>query len=65
MASILCAMPIVDMDPSFASPKIGRLIGPRRWGSTDHGATMESDVYEFAVLAWEVSMKFTPLVVYR
>ena len=58
-ASILRAMPGVDVDRSFhgAAPE---LIGPRRWGSMDgdHGATMASDVYAFAILAWEVRMEF-------
>lgn len=62
-ASTLCSMPAVDTDPSFhgAAPE---LIDPLQWGSGGHGATMASDVYAFAVLAWEVSMKFTPLLVY-
>lgn len=55
-ASILRAMPGVDVDRSFpgAAPE---LIDPQRWGSTDPGATKASDVYAFAVLAWEVRME--------
>jgi len=49
-------MPAMDIDRSFhgAAPE---LIDPRRWGVTDAGATMASDVYAFAVLAWEVRVK--------
>jgi hypothetical protein len=57
-ASILQAMPgPVDVDRSFhgAAPE---LIDPQRWGPTDPGATMASDVYAFAILAWEVRMEF-------
>lgn len=56
-ASILRAMPGVDVDRSFhgAAPE---LIDPQRWGSMDPGATMASDVYAFAILAWEVRMEF-------
>jgi hypothetical protein len=38
------------------------LIEPQRWGLHDSGATMASDMYAFAVLAWEVRMEFTALV---
>lgn len=48
-------MPMVDADRSFlgAAPE---LIDPQWWESTDRGATMASDVYAFATLAWEVSV---------
>ena len=57
MASILRAMPGVNVDRSFhgAAPE---LIDPQRWGSTNPGATMASDVYAFAILAWQVRMEF-------
>ena len=56
-ASILRAMPGMDVDRSFhgAAPE---LIDPQRWGFTDPGVTMASDVYAFAILAWEVRMEF-------
>ena len=49
-------MPAMDIDRSFhgAAPE---LIDPGRWGVTDAGATMASDVYAFAVLALEVKME--------
>jgi hypothetical protein len=48
-------MPAVNIDTSFhgVAPE---LIDPRRWGLTDAGATTASDVYAFAVLAYEVRM---------
>ena len=56
-ASILRAMLGEDVDRSFhgAAPE---LIDPQRWGSTDPGATMASDVYAFAILVWEVRLEF-------
>ena len=56
-AFILRAMPGVDVDRSFygAAPE---LIDPQRWGSMDPGVTMASDVYAFAILAWEVRTRF-------
>ena len=55
-ASVLSIMPTVNIDRSFhgAAPE---LIDPQRWGLTDTGATMASDVYAFSVLAWEVRME--------
>ena len=52
-ASVLSIMPAVNIDRSFpgAAPE---LIDPQLWGLTDTGATVASDVYAFAVLAWEV-----------
>lgn len=46
----------VDVDPSFhgAAPE---LIDPRRWGFSSARATLATDVYAFAVLAWQVRMK--------
>jgi len=56
-ASIIRAMPGEDLDRSFhgAAPE---LIDPQRLGSTNPGTTMASDVYAFAILAWEVRMEF-------
>jgi len=55
-ASVISIMPTADIDRSFhgVAPE---LIDPRRWGLSDIGATMASDVYAFAVLAWEVRME--------
>ena len=55
-ASIPSAIPAVDVDRSFhgAAPE---LIDPQRWGLADTGATTASDVYAFAVLAWEVRIE--------
>lgn len=56
-ASILSTMPVENTDRSFygTAPK---LVDPRRWWPADTGATMASDVYAFADLAWEVRTKF-------
>ena len=53
MAFALTTTPVVDAYRSFhgVAPE---LIDPQRWGLHDAGATMASDVYAFAVLAWEV-----------
>ena len=57
--SISSTTSAADIDRSFygAAPE---LIDPRRWGLTDTRATMASDVYAFAALAWEVRTKFVP-----
>jgi serine/threonine protein kinase len=54
-------MPGVEIDRSFygAAPE---LVNPQRFGLADGGATKESDVYAFGVLAWEVSPMLECLV---
>jgi len=56
MASALSTTPAIDVYRSFhgVAPE---LIDPQRWGLHNAGATMASDVYAFAVLAWEVGME--------
>jgi len=56
-AFTLSTIPATDVDQSFHS-KAPELIDPRRRGFTDTGVTMASDVFAFAVLAWEVRVKF-------
>ena len=58
VASALSTTPAVDVYRSLhgVAPE---LIDPQRWGLHDAGATMASDVYAFAVLAWEVGMEST------
>ena len=51
--SVLSIMPAVNIDRSFPGTA-PELIDPQRWGLTDTGATVASDVYAFAVLTWEV-----------
>ena len=48
------AMPGVDIDSFFpgAAPE---LVGPQHLGLVDTGATKDSDMYAFGVLAWEAS----------
>ena len=48
------AMPGVNIDRFFpgAAPE---LVDPQRFGLTDTGATEDSDMYAFGVLAWEAS----------
>ena len=55
-AFVISATPTADADASFygAAPE---LIDPRRWGFTGARATTATDVFAFAVLAWEVGMK--------
>ena len=57
MAFILPVVPAVNGDRSFRVAA-SELIGVRRGGLEDTGATMAGDVYAFAVLAWEVRVKF-------
>lgn len=47
-----------DVDRSFhdTAPE---LINPWGWGLHDGGAAMAGDMLAFAILAWEVRMKFT------
>jgi hypothetical protein len=62
-ATVIHNMPAVEIDQSFhgVAPE---LIDPRkRHGHTDRAATRASDVYAFAVLAWEVSINVTPLLI--
>jgi hypothetical protein len=56
-AFALSTTPTVDVHRSFygVAPE---LIDPHRWGLHDTGATMASDVFAFAGLAWEVRMEF-------
>lgn len=56
-ALIPSPMPGVYIDRFFhgAAPE---LVHPQRARPSDTGATKASDVYAFAVLAWEVSMEF-------
>ena len=56
-AFISSAMPAVDVDRSSHGAAPTDLIDPRRWGLTDIGTTMASDVYAFALLAWEVRIE--------
>lgn len=55
VAHLLSGTTVVEIDKSFhgAAPE---LVDNERCGSTDTGATTASDIYAFAVLAWEVSM---------
>ena len=56
-AFTLSTKPAVDVHRLFhgIAPE---LIDSHRWGLHNTGATMASDVYAFAVLAWEVRMSF-------
>ena len=56
VALIPSPMPGVDIDRFFpgAAPE---LVDPQNVGSSSTGATKASDMYAFAVLAWEVSME--------
>jgi len=60
-ALIPSTVPAADVDQSFhgTAPE---LIDPRRRGFTDAGVTMASDVFAFAVLAWEVREKLVASV---
>ena len=55
VACLPSTTPKVDVDRFFhgAAPE---LVHPQRFGLTDTGATNESDMYAFGVLAWEVSI---------
>lgn len=56
-----CTMPAVDAYQSF--PGVApELVNPRRWRFHDAGPTVHSDVFAFAILAWEVSIKQAPSV---
>ena len=56
-AFVLPTVPATDVDQSFHSTA-PELIDPQRRGYTDSGVTTASDVYAFAVMAWEVRVKF-------
>ena len=52
-------IPAVDAYRSF--PGVApELVNPGRWGFHDAGPTVHSDVFAFAVLAWEVSIGQAP-----
>jgi len=52
-AFIPSTTPTVDVNQSSHSIA-PELIDPRRWGVNNTEATVASDVYAFALLAWEV-----------
>ena len=56
-AFIPSTLPAVSVDRSFQDAA-SELIDARQSGFADTGITMAGDVYEFAVLAWEVRVMF-------
>jgi len=55
VASLPSATPKVDVDRFFHGAAL-ELVHPQRFGLTNTGATKESDMCAFGVLAWEVSL---------
>ena len=57
-AFIAPGVPIGAINQPFHGALAPELIDPLRWGLTDPEPTTASDVFAFAFVAWEVSVKF-------
>ena len=58
-AIVPSSVPVGDVNQSSCGVLAPELIDPQRWGLSSAEPTTASDIFAFALVAWEVKMKLS------